>query len=221
MGDAVGDAQKTFVAKRVREAVDEPGGGVVRAGGAEFGERFAGVGLDEVAFAVFEVDDDAGGCREESLVGEDELADAFARGPGVDEIGGAGVGEEAGFGEELVVGRGDKQRDTDRGNRFGAGGHGDDAGVAGGAEGVGEAGDVVEAVGGEVAVVDEEDVHEERRGRRSRRRTGAGVRLSRVSGRWRRRARRRTWRRGCWRSRAGIFGRRNRRARRRGWSGWA
>jgi len=40
VGDAIGDAEETLVAERVREAVDQPGGGVVRAGGAEFGEGF-------------------------------------------------------------------------------------------------------------------------------------------------------------------------------------
>ena len=178
VGDTVGDAEKTFVAKRVRQAVDEPAVRVVRAGGAELGERFPGVGLDEMALVVLEVNDDAGRGREQPLVGEDEFADALARGPGVDEVGGAGVGEKAGLGQGGRVGRGNKQRVADRGDRLGAGGHGDDAGVAGGAEGVREAGDVIEAIRFKVAVVNKEDVHARRDGgsdrakRKAERKTG-------------------------------------------------
>ena len=157
--DAVGHAEKRLVAERMREAVDEPAVGLGGTGGAERGERLARVGLDEVALAVFEMDENASGSGEGALVGEDELADAFAGRPSVDHIGGAGVGKQAGFGEEFVVGGRYKQRVADGGDRSFAGRDRDDAGVAGGAEGVGEAGDVVEAVGGEVAVVDEEDIH--------------------------------------------------------------
>ena len=159
MRDAVGYAEKRLVAERMREAVDEPAVGLGGTGGAKCRERLARVGLDEVALAVFEMDENAGGSGEGALVGEDELADAFAGRPSVDHIGGAGVGKQAGFGEEFVVGGRDKQRLADGGDRGFTGRDRDDAGVAGGAEGVGEAGDVVEAVGGEVAVVDEEDIH--------------------------------------------------------------
>ena len=183
--DAVGHTEEGFVAERMREAVDEPEVGIGGTGGAKTGERLARVGFDEVALVVLEVDEDAGGSGEGALVGEDELADTFAGRPSVDHIGGAGVGKKAGFGEEFVVGGRDKQRFANGGDRGFAGGDRDDAGVAGGAEGVGEAGDVVEAVGGEVAVVDEEDIHGgaksygrngwRRLCRRESRRTGGGV----------------------------------------------
>ena len=96
--DAVGHAEKRLVAEWMREAVDEPAVGLGGAGGAECRERLARVGLDEVALVVFEMNEDAGGSGEGALVGEDELADAFAGRPSVDHIGGAGVGKQAGFG---------------------------------------------------------------------------------------------------------------------------
>jgi len=52
------------------------------------------------------VDDDAGGRRDGALIAEDEFADAFARGPGVDDISGAGVGKKTGLGEQFRVGGG-------------------------------------------------------------------------------------------------------------------
>ena len=93
-----------------------------------------------------------------ALVGDSELPNAFARSPGVDEVGAPAIGEKGGPGERFVVGGGDEQRIGDVLQRLLAVRDDYHAGVAGGAEGVREAADMVEAVGGEVAVVDEEDV---------------------------------------------------------------
>ena len=161
--DAVGDAEEGFVAERVGQGVDEPGVDLGGGGGAEGGEGFAGVGFEEEALVVFEVDQEAGGGGTEqeggALVGDGEFADAFARGPGVDEFGGFAVGEETGAGEEFGVGGGDEEGRGDVRDGLLVLGDSDDTGVAGGAEGVRETTDVVQAVGGKVAVIDEEDVH--------------------------------------------------------------
>ena len=159
MGDAIGHAEKGLVAQRVRESVDEPSVGGGRSGVAERGEGFAGVGFEEEALVILEVDDEAGGGGGGALVGESELADALARGPSVDEVGGAAVGEEAGAGEEFGVGGGDEERSREVGDGLFVPRDGDDADVAGGAEGVGETSDVVQAIGCKIAVVNEEDVH--------------------------------------------------------------
>ena len=159
MGDAIGYAEKGLVAQGVRESVDEPSVGGGRSGVAEGGEGFAGVGFEEEALVILEVDDEAGGGGGGALVGESELADALARGPSVDEVGGAAVGEEAGAGEEFGVGGGDEERSREVGDGLFVLRDGDDADVAGGAEGVGETSDVVQAIGCKIAVVNEEDVH--------------------------------------------------------------
>ena len=159
MGDAIGNAEKGLVAQRVRESVDQPRIGGGGSGVAEGGEGFAGVGFEEEALVILEVDDEAGRGGGGALVGEGELADALARGPSVDEVGGAAVGEEAGAGEEFGVGGGDEKRGREMGDGLFVLRDGDDADVAGGAEGVGETSDVVQAIGGKIAVVNEEDVH--------------------------------------------------------------
>jgi hypothetical protein len=164
--DAVGSAQKGFVAERVGQAVDEPGVDLGGRGIGESGEGFAGVGFEEEVLVVLEMNQEAGGGGAEgergALVGDRKFADAFARGPRVDEVGGFAVGEEAGAREEFGVGGGDEQRRRDVREGLFVFGDGDNAGVAGGAEGVGETTDVVQAVGGKVAVIDEEDVHASR-----------------------------------------------------------
>ncbi len=124
-----------------------------------------------MGLVVLEVDDEAGGFFLLALVSDDEAADALARGPGVDEIGGAAVEEADLAGENLGVGAGNKKGGGDGREGILAIGDGDEAGVTGGGEGGSEAADVVKAVGGEVAVIDEEDVHARKikmdRGRRS------------------------------------------------------
>jgi hypothetical protein len=109
----------------------------------------------------------------------------------VDEVGGAAVGEEAGAGEEFGVGGGDEKRGREMGDGLFVLRDGDDADVAGGAEGVGETSDVVEAVGSKVAVVNEEDIHAKKgiggEGKRaSVRSENSGEKESRAVGKFRR-----------------------------------
>ncbi len=127
--DAIGNAQEILVAERMRQAVDEPEAGLVRGLGAEGGERFSRVSLDQEALVVLKVDDEPGGLGEEALVGEDELADAFAGRPRVDQVGGFAVGKQAGLGEEFIGRRGDEQWIVDGADRVLALRDGDDARV--------------------------------------------------------------------------------------------
>jgi hypothetical protein len=177
--------RKTVGAERMRQAVVELGFELGGAGVTELRERLAGEAFEEKVFVVLEVNDETrvrcrarvrrryGGERG-ALVGEGELPHAFARRPGVDQVGGAAVGKEIGPRERFVVGGGDEQRVGDVLQRLLALRHGHHAGVAGGGKRVRESADVIEAVGGEVAVVDEEDVHarEVRDNTKTQRRTG-------------------------------------------------
>jgi hypothetical protein len=147
----------------VRESIDEPRVELGGPGVLEGGEGFAGKGFEEVVFVVLEVDDYPGGGGAESkggaLVGNGELAHALAGRPRVDEIGGLPVGKESRQGEEFGVRRRDEKRGGNVRDGFLVLGDRDDAGLAGGAERVRETTDVVQAIGGKVAVVDEEDIH--------------------------------------------------------------
>jgi hypothetical protein len=80
----------------------------------------------------------------------------------VDEVGGPAVGEEVWPAEGLGVGRGDEQRVRYMPEGFRTARNRDRAGVASGAQCIGEPADVIEAVGGKVAVINEENVHAEK-----------------------------------------------------------
>ncbi len=161
---AIGDAQEALAAQRVRQAVVELLIELGRRDLAQFGERLAGVALEKEVLVILEVDQEAGGVLGDAvsergaLVGDRELADALAGRPGMDQVGGLAVGENSGALEQLLVRGGDEQRVRDVLQRLLAVGDRDNTGMTGGAERISEAADVVEAVGGEVAVVDEEDV---------------------------------------------------------------
>src|SRR5690606_32196012 len=94
--------------------------------------------------------------------GDDELPDGLAGRPRVQHIGGPAVEKLHPLLEHLVERGGREERVRDNADRLLLDGHRHDARVAARAQGVGEASDVVEAVGREVAVVDEEDVHVKR-----------------------------------------------------------
>ena len=157
--DAVGNAQESLVAQRIGQGVDEPGAGSGQRRLLKGRVGLAGVAFEEVSFVVLEVDENARRGGDGALIGEDEFAHALPWSPGVDEIGGAGVGEESRLAECFFIRGRHKQRVAQVSDGVLARRNHHDAGMAGRAKRVGEAPDVVQAVGGKIAVVDEEDVH--------------------------------------------------------------
>ena len=122
--------------------------------------RFPHVGRDEEFFVVLQVDHEAGG--NEALVREHKPPYALPRGPGVDDVRGFPVLEQRGIGQHIRKSSRGESRVWNRGQAVPAVGHRDDAIVTGINQSVGKARDMIEAVGGEVAVVGEENVHASR-----------------------------------------------------------
>jgi hypothetical protein len=77
----------------------------------------------------------------------------------VNHVRGFSVGKQSRPGERLFVRGGDEQRARDVREGLFPCRNGDDARMTGGTQRVRKPADVIQAVGGEVAVVDEEDVH--------------------------------------------------------------
>ncbi len=142
----------------MRQPRREPGGQFLVAALPEDRERLAGETLHQVNLIVLEVDEEGrGGVALQ--VGEGELADELARGPGVDDVGGPAVREHGLDLPQAFKRGGREQRLRDHVEGRGIFRDGDHAGVTQPGELVRKRPDVVEAVAGEVAVVDEKDVH--------------------------------------------------------------
>ena len=157
--DAVGDAEQVLVPQGMRHTVNEECGQFRRAGRAQLRQGFSRETLEQEFLVVLQVHDHPGGDGQLPLIGKDELAHHLTRGPGVDDIGGTAIRENTGIGQHLGKRGRDKEGAGNDGESLPARRHGDDARVAAGAKHIGETTDVVQAVGGEIAVIDEEDVH--------------------------------------------------------------
>lgn len=115
------------------------------------------VGFHEELLVILQVNHEPGGG--ELLVSENKTTDDFARCPGVNDVRGPPIGKQSGLLEKFIKGRGTEFRLGHDRQGFLPIRHRDDAGVAGLGQPARKARDVVDAVGREVAVVDEQDVH--------------------------------------------------------------